>query len=300
MRSPETEIQNRDTGSIRKTETDDDKKLMLSTDLRAIFGSAVAGLSVLIALSFWLVVGRIPFIVGAALPLLTLIAIAYQAVVYHRQWRVMQDNLDRTDRVIDKMQEQIDASDKALRASQRAYVGIKQTPKLKLRLNEFPEIEVYFVNTGRTPAHVVEFMYKFSSDKGSFGRTFIDYKGVKKDFFIFAETPKMVPCRWNQQAMDEEWLQQIQDRSSTIYFTGRLSYEGVWGVSDDFKTDDVIRFEYFSFGVHELRERYQGDQDYVWADPIVEFDGTEEEISSEDWEPQEPPDDYEPYNPYDF
>jgi hypothetical protein len=256
---------------------------------------------------------RIKFATDSSLNVLILVAIVVQAVVYFRQrdimkqqWEAMQGQLDTLERQLAQNQQAIEVAkanaqvaQEALRAGHRAYVGIKTDPKLKLKLNEFPEIEVYFVNTGITPAHVVEFRYKFSSDKEGFGKSFIDYKGVKKDFFIFAGTPKTIPCVWNQQRIDNEWLQQIKDRSSTIYFTGRLAYEDVWGVSDSFKTDDVIRFKYFSLGADELRENYKGDQDYAWAEPVVELDGTEEVVSGDEWEPEEPPD-YESYDPYDF
>jgi hypothetical protein len=83
---------------------------MLRADLRAIVGSAVAGLATLIVLSFWLVAGRVPFIVGAAVSVFTLIAIIYQAVVYRRQWNVMQQSLRQTEQVITKMQSQIIAA----------------------------------------------------------------------------------------------------------------------------------------------------------------------------------------------
>ena len=253
------------------------------------------------------------FIAQNILGLFVFLAILAQSYIYwnqrnlmRKQWLAMERQLTAmTDSLIETKRASKAAEDSAttakdtLRISQRAYVGLQKQPQLCLQAGKNPEIEVYFVNTGRTPAHVVEFRYKFSSDKEGFGRSFIEYKGIKKDFFIFAGTPKTIPCVWNQQRLDDEWLQQIEDQSSTIYFTGRLAYEDVWGVSDNFKTDDVIRFEYFSFGTHELREKYQGDQDYAMADFVVEFDGTEEISDEPPWESEEPPD-YEPYNPYDI
>lgn len=247
------------------------------------------------------------FVVVNTLSLLVLLAIVAQVCVYwsqrrvmRQQWQAMQDGLSRTDDMIKKMEAQtevakdsVEASDRALRASQRAYVGLQRDPKLTLRFTEYPEVEVYFVNTGRTPAHVVEFRYKFSSDKEGTNR-FIEYQGVKKDFFIFAGTPKRVHCVWNLQPLDDEWLQRIENKDSTIYFAGRLVYEDVWG-THNFDTE-VVRFEYFSFGTHQLRENYKGDQDYAQQDFIVELDGTEETIDEPPWdrEPDEPPD-YDPF-----
>jgi hypothetical protein len=241
---------------------------------------------------------------------LLLLVVGYQAYTYKQQLGAMREGLRQNEwafratqrhasATLSQMQVQAEAARDAaiiakdtLRISQRAYVGLEREPRLSLQSNGNPEIEVYFVNTGRTPAHVVEFRYKFSSDAGA-----KEYRGVKKDFFIFAGTPKRIQCVWNHQSMDDEWLQQIEDRESKIFFAGRLAYEGVWGVHDF--GDEVIRFKYFSISTNEMREAYAGDKDYDEPDFIVELDGTEEITSEPPWGPEEPPD-YEPYDPFDI
>ena len=145
MDSPQTEIQQREAKDIIKAKTGDDQTLMLSADLRLIIGSAVVGTGLLIVLSFWLVASRIPFVVGAALPLLTLIAIVYRAVVYHRQWRVMKDNLRQTDRVVDKMQEQLEAM-----RDQVKIMGVAYDPRLQIT-----RVEVFHLSAESEPLFIV-------------------------------------------------------------------------------------------------------------------------------------------------
>jgi len=163
MRPPKTEIQQRESTNIRKVKADNDESLVFSTHLHIIVGSAVVGLSVLIFLSFWIAAGRIPFIVGAALPLFTLLAIIYQAVVYRRQWRAMERALRQTEQVIGKMQAQLAASEKQARimegslnatqklvehseASMRAYVTVtKREPSAT-------GFTLTIENSGNTPA----------------------------------------------------------------------------------------------------------------------------------------------------
>lgn len=165
MRPSETAIQRRDRNGIDKDKADNDKRLALR-DVGVISGVAVGGLGLLIILSLWLAVGRVPFIVGAAVPLFTLLAVIYQAVVYRRQWNVMQDSLAQTDLIVGKMQGQLDAAKDQLDAmnrqtehAQRAYLGIHSA-----NLNVGQEItggDQFFLftlrlkNTGNTPAYNV-------------------------------------------------------------------------------------------------------------------------------------------------
>jgi hypothetical protein len=121
MRPFQTVIQRRGGSDIDEEKAERDKKLALA-DVRIISGIAAGGLGLLIVLSFWLAVGRVPFIVAAALPLLTLIAIVYQAVVYRRQWSVMQDNLDQTERIVEKMQAQLNGIDRQAKAMEDSVV----------------------------------------------------------------------------------------------------------------------------------------------------------------------------------
>lgn len=234
------------------------------------------------------------FLTGSLLNLLIVVTVAIQIYIYVGQWDIMNEGLKETKRAAQAAEDSAKIAGDTLRISQRAYVGLQQDPELKLEPTRFPEIKVYFVNTGRIPAHVIEFRYKFSSDKEGFGQGITEYRGAKKDFFIFAGTPKAIHCVWNHQPVDDEWLLRIGNQTSTIYFAGRLAYEDVWGISDGFKTADVIRFEYFSVGVRELRENYKGDQDYIPPEFVVEFDGTEEATEQPPWEPDEPID-YDPF-----
>lgn len=127
MRPSQTAIQRRGRSDIDKGKADNDWKLAL-TDVGLISGVAVGGLGLLIVLSFWLAVGRIPFIVGAAVPLLTLLAVIYQAVVYRRQWNAMERALKQTDSVIAQMQHQLIASNNATEvAKQQLFESKKQT-----------------------------------------------------------------------------------------------------------------------------------------------------------------------------
>ena len=112
MRPSQTAIQRRGRSDIDKEKAENDKRLAL-TDVGMVSGVAVGGLGLLIVLSLWLAVGRIPFIVGAAVPLFTLLAIIYQAIVYRRQWHSMEQALKQTDKVIEKMQAQLIASNNA-------------------------------------------------------------------------------------------------------------------------------------------------------------------------------------------
>lgn len=64
----------------------------------------------------------VPFVVGAALPLFTLFAVIYQAIVYRRQWNVMQDNLIQTERIVEKMQAQLDGIDRQAKAMEDSVI----------------------------------------------------------------------------------------------------------------------------------------------------------------------------------
>jgi hypothetical protein len=154
MRLPETAIQQRNRSDIDKEKAENNKKLAL-TDVGKISGVALGGLGLLIVLSFWLTAGRIPFIVGAAVPLFTLFAVIYQAVVYHRQWQAMKESLKRTDLVIERMQSQIAASNtqtevmrKALVVSNSAVVAVHSVELNKAERTVLVRIE----NTGNLPA----------------------------------------------------------------------------------------------------------------------------------------------------
>jgi len=113
-----TKQQQRGQDTVRSDKKPDGKRIVAEVGI--IGGSAVAGLAGLITIGHrWISTAPavlVPFVVGAALPLFTLFAIIYQAVVYRRQWNVMQDNLDQTERIVEKMQAQLDGIDRQAKA----------------------------------------------------------------------------------------------------------------------------------------------------------------------------------------
>src|SRR6266545_996700 len=54
----------------------------------------------------------ISFLMGSLLNALIFMAIVFQAFIYSKQWKTMESGLERTDRMIDKMQLQLEAIDK--------------------------------------------------------------------------------------------------------------------------------------------------------------------------------------------
>jgi len=176
MRPVQSIVRKKNGREVSSSETDDSQKLS-RTDIGIIAGASIGGLTILILIA-WLLLplsGKIvPFIVAGALPLFTLIAIVYQAVVYRRQWNVMQESLTKTDAIIEKMQLQFEAINKqeghlSVQAeaaksataiaqdslnlnqqntitTQRAYVSV--TERLTYQEGFILKIE----NTGNTPA----------------------------------------------------------------------------------------------------------------------------------------------------
>jgi ABC-type multidrug transport system fused ATPase/permease subunit len=156
---------------------------------RVIFAALI--LFVLLVLIDWRYVNehseRIRFITVNSLSLLVVVIIAIQAVIYRREWRVMQKGLRQTDRMIDKMHEQLDAmkeqaavmtaqveiagkaiavaerdaeaaeksvalAQEALDVEQAPYFGITNIEIQGLGVAHCPQIEITFMNGGRTPA----------------------------------------------------------------------------------------------------------------------------------------------------
>jgi hypothetical protein len=173
------DIQPRRRGGIEDTEAKKNRELS-KKEIKAVAGAGIGGL-VFLFLIAWLLLPLsakiIPFVVAAALPLFTLLAVIYQAIVYRRQWNAMQSALKQTDRVIEKMQAQLTAireqtgvmqnsltetqkmakhsergteiAKQNMECGQRAYVSIT---KKELRRGAFL---VYIENSGNTPAREV-------------------------------------------------------------------------------------------------------------------------------------------------
>jgi len=146
-----------------------------------VIAAAGSGGFVFLFLVAWLLLPLsakiIPFIVAGALPLFTLYAVIYQAIVYRRQWNAMRSALKQTDRVIDRMQAQLSAireqttvmqdslieaqkmvrhsergveiAEQSMKYAQRAFVSIT---KKELSRSHFV---IYVENSGNTPAREV-------------------------------------------------------------------------------------------------------------------------------------------------
>jgi hypothetical protein len=115
MRPSKTAIEQRDSDDIDSADTEKYRERPL-LDVVVITSSAALSLTGLIALGYCLVSTSlpilVPFVVGAALPLFTLFAIVYQAVVYRRQWHSMEQARRQTERVIRKMQNKVEATER--------------------------------------------------------------------------------------------------------------------------------------------------------------------------------------------
>jgi uncharacterized membrane protein (GlpM family) len=115
---------------VNNAETENGQKLSRK-EAWIIVSSGVGGILGLFLIA-WLLLPIsakiVPFVVAGALPLFTLFAIIYQAVVYRRQWNVMQHTLKQNERVITKMQSQIIATNEQTEVLKKALIeSQKQT-----------------------------------------------------------------------------------------------------------------------------------------------------------------------------
>lgn len=97
----------------------------------------------------------VQFVTGNLLNALIFGAIVAQVLIYRKQrdimkqqWDSMEQGVKRTDRVIDEMQRQLEAT----RIAERAYVGIDTIDLVDLEAGKRPHVSVRFLNAGRTPA----------------------------------------------------------------------------------------------------------------------------------------------------
>ena len=101
--------QPRPAARVQDTKREEGDKF-LPSDLGIVLIVAVGGLIGLSVLAYYRVNSysvRLAFVAATALPFFTLLAIVYQAVVYRRQWNVMQQSITQTEQVIGKMQLQL-------------------------------------------------------------------------------------------------------------------------------------------------------------------------------------------------
>ena len=181
------------TSGVSRHQAGDDKHLS-KRDVQTILLAAGGGLSSLFIIA-WLLLPLsakiLPFVLASAWPLLTLIVVAYQAVVYRRQWNAMQDALDQTDRVIDKMQDQWEIMTEQLRierAKTDPRIRITDVRSINLDIDKMPIFRVALVNDGLLPTDV-DFLLGVKIDDREFWnnkRTIAVAAGEKEYQFVEA------------------------------------------------------------------------------------------------------------------
>jgi len=228
-------------GDIQAAHNEQSNKF-LSSDLGVILIVAVAGLIGLSVLAYYRVSNysvRLAFVVASALPLFTLLAIIYQAVVYRRQWNVMQQALKQTEQVIDKMQGQlkeiqkqsgildktlaetakiaehsergIEVARESTEYAQRAYVSITQKGWTGTGFS------VAIENSGNTPAR--EVMVAWFIDAGESpppGFSKLGDPAYPKTFELGLLAPRspegvFIPCNRSLTAKEEEDYRESPD-----------------------------------------------------------------------------------------
>jgi hypothetical protein len=228
-------------GEVDNAEAKQRKKLTLA-EVGIIASFGVGGLVGLFLLA-WLVLPHssniLPFMVASALPLFTLFAIIYQAVVYRRQWNAMQASLKQTDRVIEKMDETLEEqrklvvqneravkaaedsakhAEESLRVSQRAYVGLKMRPTIEwTEEGDHPVVTLYFTNAGHTPAQRCELVFEYGFNSSA--TVFQDYR---MGFTIAAHVDKSIACECPNVSFRPDYSEAF------FYFRGRLRYVDAW------------------------------------------------------------------------
>jgi hypothetical protein len=164
---------------LERTKKEKDRKRVLA-ELGLISGAALVTLGGIIAIGYhWISTVPsilVPFVVGAALPLFTLFAIIYQAIVYNRQWRVMKNSLEQTGEIVvqtraqlDEMKEQGRRFDEGL-AIERA----KTDPRLRVsvramnfNVDQMPIFVATVTNDGLIPVRdvIIQMVVEWDSDK---------------------------------------------------------------------------------------------------------------------------------------
>lgn len=172
-----------------------DKRKQPTTITRIIIAALVA--FVLLVLIDWRYVNehseRVRFLTVNSLSLLVVVIIAIQSVIYRREWRVMQQGLLQTDRMIDKMHEQLEViqkqagfmekqlsethqmvvqNERVVKAAEQStkiaqetlevgdapYFGITGMTFTDFELDRYPGVDFGLLNGGKTPAWHVHTM----------------------------------------------------------------------------------------------------------------------------------------------
>jgi hypothetical protein len=238
--SSQQPIQRSGNRTIDGQKTENGRKLS-KRDIYSITAVSLGGLLFLFLIA-WLLLPLspkiVPFLVAAGLPLFTLIAIVYQAVVYRRQWNAMLDAQNQADRVIEKMDETLEEqrklvvqneravkaaedsakhAEESLRVSQRAYIGLRTHPTIVWTEDNHPVVTLYFTNAGHTPAKRCELWFEYGFNSSA--TVFQDYR---KGFTIAAHVDKSIDCECPNVTFGPDYSEAF------FYFRGQLRYVDAW------------------------------------------------------------------------
>jgi hypothetical protein len=103
---------------------------------------------------------RLKFFIGTLWVLVTAFAVIAQAVIYRKQWAIMESSLSRSDTAIELTKQSIGFNEKSFEYANRAYViaRIKALNPVAARLDRF-YFKLRIENSGNTPANDVRVAY---------------------------------------------------------------------------------------------------------------------------------------------
>jgi hypothetical protein len=103
---------------------------------------------------------RLKFFVGTLWVLVTAFAVIAQAVIYRKQWAIMESSLARSDTAIELTKQSISFNEKSFEYAQRAYITakIRSVTDVTKRLDTFL-MRLRIENSGNTPANDVIVVY---------------------------------------------------------------------------------------------------------------------------------------------
>jgi len=103
---------------------------------------------------------RLKFFIGTLWVLVTAFAVIAQAVIYRKQWAIMENSLSRSDTAIELTKQSISSNEKNSIYAQRAYVTakIRSVTSVTKRLDTFL-MRLRIENSGNTPANELVVIY---------------------------------------------------------------------------------------------------------------------------------------------
>jgi type II secretory pathway pseudopilin PulG len=221
---------------------------------------AILILGILIVLSFFYfdrAVERLQFVTVNALSSFVLAVIALQAIIYARQWNVMNQNVKQTKSIIRAAQRQartaeraLHSSDEAHRIENRPYVGVIKVEMSDSVLSMNPiRIHAIGTNAGKTPAinyesRIYTKASSFSeipSGIGEFKKIGLSDKGILLPGVITG-LPADLPAEHITR------MSVRNDPNMRLYVWGTIDYDDIWG--DHHRTE-------FSFVNGDSRDRTQ-------------------------------------------